>query len=236
MPAFVVNRRAFDAPSVERLRESLLASPYVAKSTLGGSFRGSRGFAITFTAQGRAALEERFPFLSGYLAQALDPSAGRRLQPWYRRLIGRTGKEPNAFYLNLLLLGEGGGVGRHVDATLRGPSGVEDAVPERVSVLYLQVPERKAGGELRLYRDHVPVGVFQPEPGALLHFRGELLHEVTPLEGAAEGALRASLVCEQYHLPPPALEQLAPVQVQSKAGFAAYLTEKRLSASFEVER
>jgi hypothetical protein len=103
-------------------------------------------------------------------------------------------------------------------------------------VLYLSVPPRRAGGELRLYRDQAPVGVLTPEPGTLLHFRGELLHEVTPLEGTPEGALRASLVCEQYHLPPPALERLVPVQVQSKAGFAAYLTEKRSGASFELER
>jgi hypothetical protein len=78
--------------------------------------------------------------------------------------------------------------------------------------------------------------VHAPEPGTLLHFRGDLAHEVTPLEGAPEGALRASLVCEQYHLPPPALERLAPLQVQSKAGFEAYLTERRRGASFELER
>jgi hypothetical protein len=105
-----------------------------------------------------------------------------------------------------------------------------------VSVLYLSVPPRRAGGELRLYREQTRVGVIAPQPGTLLHFRGALLHEVTPLEGSPEGALRASLVCEQYHLPQPALERLAPLQVQSKAGFAAYLTERRPGASFDVER
>lgn len=236
MPEYVAYPHAFDAAAVEHLKSDLLASPYVARSTLAGSFRGSRGFAIVFTHEGRAALEKRFPFLPGYLARALNPDIGRRLQPWPRRLFGRDARTPNAFYLNLLLLGDGGGVGRHVDATLRGPSGIENAVPERVSVLYLSVPPRRSGGELRLFRDAKQVASLAPEIGTLLFFRGDLLHEVVPLEGAPEGALRASLVCEQYHLPPEGLARLQPLQVQSKAGFEAYLTERRPKTRFELER
>jgi len=227
MPEYVVIPRALDKPAVESLRTQLLSSPYVAHSTLGGSFRGSRGFAITFTQEGRPSLEERFPFLRGYLAQALAPEAGQRLLPWHARFRGRMGVLPNAFYLNLLILADGGSVGRHVDATLRGPSGVVDAIPQHVSVLYLAVPRCEAGGELRLYRDQRRVGRIRPESGTLLLFRGDLVHEVTEIQDMPEGDLRISLVCEQYHLPLSARDRLPRLHVQSKAGFAAYLAERR---------
>lgn len=237
MPEYVIRRGALDPERVESLRKELMASPYVGQSTLAGSFQGSRGFAITFTAEGRARLEQRFPFLSPYLALALDSEPLRRLTPLVLRPFGRFRERlPNAFYLNLLLLGDGAGVGRHTDATLRGPSGLPDALPELVSVLYLAVPPRTRGGELRLFRSDHLRGAITPRPGMLVHFRGDLQHEVVALEGAASGELRASLVCEQYCLPAQALALLAPVHVQSKAGFAAYLTERREPPSFELEK
>lgn len=223
MPDVFERRRALPLPLVAELREKLLTSPFVARSTLAGSFRHSRGFAITFTAEGRPQLESRFPFLTPYLDLALSREAGRRLEPWWRR--SRTPViEANAFYLNLLLISEGGSVGRHVDATLREPAGVDHVVPVRVSVLYLEVPQRK-GGELRLFRGGRLTERVRPEVGKLVWFRGDLDHEVTPVEAAPEGTERASLVCEQYALPTEALTRLELVHVQSKAGFAAYLAD-----------
>jgi 2OG-Fe(II) oxygenase superfamily len=118
-------------------------------------------------------------------------------------------------------------VGRHIDATLQGPSGVPDATPQYVSVLYLQVPERAKGGELCLMHDDAPVGEVRPREGMLLHFRGDLQHEVRPFTGGPEGARRASLVCEQYAFPPEALARIPTFRIHSKAGFAAYLDDWR---------
>lgn len=211
------------------LREALLGSRFVARSPLMGTFRASRGFAFIFTLEGRATLEARFPFMSCYLATVLDPASARGLLPWRERLFGprQERPRPNAFYLNLLLLDAGTPVGRHIDATLQEPGGVPGATPRHVSVLYLQVPERAKGGELRLLRDDVPVGEVRPREGLLVHFRGELQHEVRPFTGGEAGARRASLVCEQYVFPPEALARLPTFRIQSKAGFAAYLDAQR---------
>jgi hypothetical protein len=226
---YTTQREALPTPALNALREALLGSRFVARSPLMGTFRASRGFAFIFTHEGRATLEARFPFLSCYLGRVLDPGSARGLLPWRERLLGARKERvlPNAFYLNLLLLDAGTAVGRHIDATLQEPSGVPDATPRHVSVLYLQVPERAKGGELCLLRDNVPVGEVRPREGMLVHFRGDLQHEVRPFTGGPEGARRASLVCEQYAFPPEALARLPSFRIQSKAGFAAYLDDWR---------
>lgn len=227
MPEWVRVRRALGAAELEALAAGVLESPLVSRSTLAGSFRGSRGFAITFTLPGRAALERRYPFLAPFLALAISERAHRALEPWLARRRRRAVSRPrNAFYLNVLLVSGGGSIGRHTDATLRGPSGEAEAVPEQVTVLYLRSPERFSGGELRLYRGERGVARIRPVPGQLIHFRGNLQHEVAALDASGD-ALRASLVLEQYHLPPEALARLPELNVQSKAGFAAYLEDRR---------
>lgn len=229
MSEYVTHRDALSGPQLEALREALLASRFVARSPLMGTFQASRGFAFIFTEAGRATLEERFPFLTDYLALVTDPATTRGLLPWRERLFGPRPERPrpNAFYVNLLLLEAGKSVGRHIDATLQEPSGVQGAVPEHVSVLYLRVPEGARGGALHLLRDDRPIGQVRPRPGMLVQFRGDLQHEVQPFTGGPEGALRASLVCEQYAFGPEALARLPTFRIQSKAGFAAYLDTHR---------
>jgi hypothetical protein len=226
---YTTQREALPTLELQVLREALLGSRFVSRSPLMGTFRASKGFAFIFTQEGRATLESRFPFLSCYLARILEPGSARGLLPWRERLFGprRERLAPNAFYLNLLLLDAGTPVGRHIDATLQGPSGVPDATPQHVSVLYLQVPPRAKGGELRLLRDNVPVGEVRPREGLLVHFRGDLQHEVRAFTGGEHGAQRASLVCEQYAFPPEALARIPAFRIQSKAGFAAYLDAQR---------
>ena len=226
---YVTHLNALPKARLEALREALLSSRFVARSTLMGTFQNSRGFAFIFTEAGRATLEERFPFLRDYLARVMDPESSRGLLPWRERLFGarKERRRPNAFYLNLLLLEAGRGVGRHIDATLKAPSGVPDATPEHVSVLYLNVPEGVKGGALVLSRGALPRGKVRPRAGMLVHFRGDLMHEVQPFTGGGEGALRASLVCEQYTFAPEVLARLPQFRIQSKAGFAAYLEEHR---------
>ncbi len=229
MSEYVTRRKAMPRSGIESLRKALLASRFVATSPLTGSFQASRGFAFVFTEEGRATLLGRFPFLSDYLALVMDPATTRGLLPWRERLFGprKERLRPNAFYLNLLMLAEGKSVGRHIDATLQEPSGVKGAVPEHVSVLYLEVPSGAKGGDLHLLRKDQTVGKVLPRPGMLVQFRGDLLHEVLPFTGGPEGALRVSLVCEQYAFQPEALARVPAFQIQSKAGFAAYLDSHR---------
>jgi hypothetical protein len=226
---YVTHRDALTGPRLESLREALLASRFVAHSPLMGTFQASKGFAFIFTEAGKATLLERFPFLTDYLSLVMEPATTRGLLPWRERLFGPRQERlrPNAFYLNLLLLEAGKGVGRHIDATLQEPSGVPGAVPEHVSVLYLEVPAGAKGGALHLQREEQPVGSVRPRPGLLVQFRGDLQHEVLPFTGGPQGAVRASLVCEQYAFSPEALARIPTFRIQSRAGFAAYLDAHR---------
>ena len=229
MPEFVVEPHAIEPVPLRRLREAILASPYVGDSPLAGGFDVSRGFGLTFRREGVAELEQRFAFLVPFLQLVLGTEPVRRLRPWpWRRLPVLAAALPNAFYLNLLLIGPEAGVGLHLDGTLRQDSGVPNATPKLVSVLYLQSPEEDgmSGGELRLFRNWQPVGSIQPAPGMLVHFRGDLKHEVRPFRGVAAGSLRASLVCEQYRFPAGALDRIPALAVHSRNGFRAFLQER----------
>lgn len=214
------------------MRNALLDSPLVGRSTLSGPFQASRGFAVIFREEGKQELLARFPSLAPHFELMLGYPSVRALTPWWRRKIERV---PNAWYLNVLLVSAGGSVGRHVDATLRKPSGVDSAIPELVSVLYLQVP-RARGGELLVYAGSTASAIVRPRENTLVHFRGDLAHEVAPFEGT-EG-LRASLVVEQYWFPDEVLARLPEFKLDSRAGFSAYLDAhaRRPARDFELER
>lgn len=201
------------------LRDALLSSPLVGRSTLAGPFQSSRGFAVIFREEGRGKVLERFPALRPYFDAVLGAPAIRALTPWWRRQLTRI---PNAWYLNVLLVSEGGTVARHVDATLRKPAGEPEAIPELVSVLYLSVPDAR-GGDLQLWDGPTPSTRLTPRENALVHFRGDLAHQVNAFEGAA-GAVRASLVIEQYHFGAEALARLPDFRLESRAGFSAFLS------------
>lgn len=223
-------RRDFEA-----LRAGLLDSPLVGPTTLNGPFASSRGFAVTFQEAGVPEVLARWPVLGPHFRALRGRPAVRALTPWFQR----TEALPNAWYLNLLLVGEGGAVGRHVDATLRIPSGVDDLLPLVVSVLYLAVPPAERGGRLRILdRDEV-LGVVEPREGRAVHFRGDVPHDVEPLVGLPEGRLRASLVLEQYHVPPEGLARLPVFELDSRAGFGALLDAHRAwgpRRRFDVDR
>lgn len=225
-------RRVLPAAQLEALKQSVLGSAFVGSSTLNGPFESSRGFGITFTQAGVEPLTARFPALAPWLEATLGLPAIRALTPWWRPSPKGL---PNAWYLNLLMVGPGAEVGRHVDGTLMGPAGVTDHPPECVSVLYLSVPAT-AGGELQLWNGSVPVGLIAPREGDAVHFRGDLAHAVRAFEGPAE-ARRASLVLEQYVFEPDALAKVPVFQLDSRAGFGAYLKDHaaRPPRSFELE-
>ena len=150
--------------------------------------------------------------------------------PW-ERLIQRVGAGPcNAFYVNLLWIPPGEGIGNHVDATLAEPLGFPGP-PRLVSVLYLQVPPGD-GGHLRIFPEGRPAVEIPPRTGALVHFRGELPHEVAPVAPQDEGppAGRASLVCEQYAVPNGELGRLPPFSLTSpRRRFADVLASRSLT-------
>jgi hypothetical protein len=64
------------------------------------------------------------------------------------------------------------------------------------------------------------VASLAPVEGTLLHFRGDLGHEVTAVQGSET---RLSLVCEQYRLPEAKLAGLEPVSVTSRGLFERYM-------------
>jgi hypothetical protein len=230
VPELVRWPHALEPAPLARLRKAVLSSPFVGGSPLAGGFYASRGFAVTFRLDGLGDLLERFPYFEPYLRLALSADARRALLPWPLRLApAALVPAPNAFYLNVLLLDPGEGVGLHVDGTLRAESGVRRAVPQRVSVLYLAAPPPGSGGELHLVREWRTVGRHAPEEGTMLLFRGSLKHEVLPFHSEVPGALRASLVCEQYRFAPGALERIPRLAVHSRNGFRAHLEGRRLA-------
>lgn len=194
-----------DEATLRGLEDGLLRSPLLGRSTLAGSFRESYGFAVTFTEAGRAELLRRFPPL-GTALQALAPPESMAPRP------------PNAWYLNLLQLPPGKGVGRHTDGTLRNVVGEEALLPLCVSVLYLVAPE--GSGALAIYEGDEVTRLIAPRPGAIVHFSGALEHEVQP-----SAASRVSLVLEQYLVSDEALARLPAFKLDSRAGFAAYLAD-----------
>jgi hypothetical protein len=224
---------ALPASQFSELKDALLSSALVGRSTLAGPFQSSRGFAVIFRGRGRVKVEERFPTLKPWLDLTLGAPAVRALTPWWRRAIERV---PNPRYLNVLLVSQGGTVSRHVDATLRKPAQVDDAIPELVSVLYLSVPRSK-GGELQLWNGAEALARLKPAENDSIHFRGDLAHEVCAFE-AGPDTLRASLVIEQYHFADDVVARLPDFKLESRAGFSAYLDHHQTSGApktFELE-
>lgn len=236
MPEFAYIRRALAPQRLQPIREALLGSALVSRSTLAGTFEQSHGFAVTFKRPGREQLEQRFPPLKDYFAQVLGEPSVRALQSWWGRFRKHPVAVPNAWYMNLLLVGEGGTIGRHIDTTLGKEAGKPGATPQAVTVLYLQVPQR-SGGELVISREQSIEGIIEPNEGGLLHFKGDLSHEVLAVEQLPEGARRASLVIEQYHFADDALARLPDFKLDSRGGFGAYLKhhEGQGPKDFELE-
>lgn len=170
---------AFEDGYTDRVRDAILASPYLLENNLSPGFAGVRGFSIVFRRSALPQVAHDFPAFGPYLDHMLTP-------------------ECNAFYLNALLLAATSKVGLHIDRSMY-PYCETCGTPKYVSVLYVAVPAVMRGGVLIFRQGFTEVGRVLPELNKAVRFRGELAHQVTPVAAGTEG-LRISLVCEQYAL------------------------------------
>jgi hypothetical protein len=191
---------AFPARTVEAIRSAILDSSLLDESNLSQQFSGTYGFSITFHREAVSNVTARFPAFAPFLEKALLPNC-------------------DVFLLNPLLVQNGRKVAAHIDRSLEFYSkGI--GCPVAVSVLYVQVPEQLAGGELRLYHRGQQVAALPPLPRSLVMFRGDVMHEVVSIgAGAAElGSARISLVVEQYRVPEAVRARVPRFEVRTRTG------------------
>ncbi|MBC7541944.1 MAG: 2OG-Fe(II) oxygenase [Candidatus Sericytochromatia bacterium] len=201
---YMLETGALPTAELARLHTAITESPLLGPNPLNQYFRSTTGYSVVFRREALADVIARFPEFTAFLDRALSPMA-------------------NAFYLNPLVIPDGGHVGRHADLSLRSyaPS---VANPSFVSVLYVRVPPEMQGGQLQLFApDDRCLSTITPEAGTLLTFQGDLRHAVTAVRTAVS-APRVSLVCEQYCLDVPLLAEIPRLTVQSQGGFNAFLT------------
>jgi hypothetical protein len=216
-----VQKAALAEPQWKALCASLLSSPLIAESTLNGSFQSSRGFGMTFTAQGFDVVKRRFPAVFEAISPHLGEMAARRMKSF----LGAPVVVPNAWYLNLLLVPPRAHVARHIDATLRRVSQVDNATPVMVTVWYLSVPKAREGA-LCLWRGEQVIKRFFPKQRDICTFRGDLPHSVEPYS-QSDLPFRASVVVEQYHFEADALARFAPFHLESRSSFETFLSLHR---------
>lgn len=194
---------ALPESTVAAIRDAILESPYMSTNNLNMRFSGTYGFSVAFRRDALAEVEAAFPAFTPYLRLALKP-------------------ECNAFFLNPLLIANGGAVLPHHDFSLH--SYVPDApAPEAVSVLYVEVPEGLVGGTFRLYDGERVLAEVTPQARALLTFRGDLRHAVDAVASGAPDIYEArlSLVVEQYRLSDEQLERAPAMRIGSRRETAA---------------
>ena len=201
----------------------------IGKSPLRGPFQGTRGVAWTFTLPGLTKLLGTCPWLAPALsALALHGPA----QTCSRFPSLRRHAPFNAFYLNLLEVSVGEGVAAHLDTTLRETVELPELFPNEVSVLWVTAPPTLVGGELRLFKGAKVLATLPPAPGDVVHFNGQLLHQILPIECINDStenhpSRRISLICEKYRVPRGALHKVPPLKRHARGLFSRYLKRAR---------
>lgn len=179
---------------IDDLGKQILASPYLAQSQLSDNFTTTKGFSVIFQRSAVDRVIRHFPFFAPYLQIVLKQAC-------------------NAFYLNPLVLEQGGHVAEHVDCSISAYDMVF-TTPSLVSVLYVKVPKDLEGGELVLKAGNHFVGSIVPQTNTLVYFLGKLLHSVNPVKCSQP---RISLICEQYHLKEERLKNIPEFEIKSGA-------------------
>lgn len=205
---FRIRTEALDPVEWQAIREAVLASPWLAGTTLNMRFASTWGFSVAFRRPGLARVRQHFPAFEPYLRQVLEPAH-------------------NAFFLNPLVIFRGGSVMPHIDCSLRSYTApLEPPYPLKVSVFYAQVPPDLEGGELLLRDARRELGRIKPGNNMLVEFEGQLMHQVTPFAGSSEADLarsRISLVCEHYKLPDSLLIRIPDFHLESSRSFGDFL-------------
>lgn len=194
---------ALPAETIAAIRAAILGSSLLGESNLTTQFSGTYGFSMTFRREAVSGVAARFPAFRPFLEATLLPDC-------------------DAFLLNPLLIQNGRGVSAHIDRSLTS-YGEQIGCPTAVSVLYVQVPEVLVGGELRLYHRGQRVAALAPMAGALVTFRGDMVHEVAPVAAGAPAlsAARISLVVEQYRVPKALRAGVPALEVRNRSGAVA---------------
>jgi hypothetical protein len=194
---------ALPVATTEAIRSAILGSCLLGETNLSEQFSGTYGFSMTFRREALSEVTDQFPAFAPFLEATLLPGC-------------------NAFLLNPLLVQNGRGVKAHLDRSMEF-YGAGIGCPVAVSVLYVQVPEHLAGGELRLYHRGQRVAALAPMTRSLVTFRGDLVHEVAAVEAGAPvlSAARISLVVEQYRMPEALLARVPPLELRTQPGAQA---------------
>lgn len=208
-PYYTIRDQALPPTQMVAIRDAILDAPYMSVNNLNRRFEGTYGFSVVFRQDTVDQVLAQFPAFGPYLAKALRADC-------------------NAFFLNPLLIGDGAGVKPHVDHSLHSYC-PDVTFPRVVSVLYVDVPAGLEGGELWLYRGQKRVAALAPKAHRLLTFRGDLRHEVRPVQAGAPDIFEAriSLVIEQYRVPDDQLSAVPACLIGTRrtAGAAPALAE-----------
>ena len=200
----VIQRKdAFPTDWLDHVRQRILNSPLLAASTLNAGFAGTQGYSLTFKAEGRTRLDKHFPEFTPYLESVIQ-------------------EDSNAWFLNPLLIMKGNRVAPHIDCSLKSWCRPDvPPYPQKVSVLYVQVPDDMEGGQLILHRRR-PLATVTPQTNLLVEFKGNLRHEVCAVECSTP---RISLVLESYQLPDDLLDRVPDFFARSKRPFEEFMSE-----------
>lgn len=191
---YTLRHDRFAPDYLQLLRQQIRKSRYFTVNNLNRDFVGTKGFSIVFHRTAVDRVREQFPWAAPYLDVALRGDC-------------------NAFYLNPLQLGQGVGVGSHIDRSLHAYIPEIDP-PRCVTVLYVEVPKDLRGGVLELRRGKKFLARVTPQEGLLVEFDGDLDHGVQRLESPG---LRLSLVMEQYDLSAEELAGVPEFTIETRA-------------------
>ena len=111
----------------------------------------------------------------------------------------------NAFFANALVMGDGVQAKPHLDCSLN-PFFDVHRPPERVSLLYVQVPDDLQGGVLTLHGRREDIdkhgksgyeAEVTPKTGLLVQFNGDIIHSVSKVSTKSQ---RIGVIIEEYLL------------------------------------
>lgn len=186
-------------------KECCYNSNLIIDNPLDDNFYGSKGFILEFDSYNYSEIfkENNVEFMNEFFKDVRKPYATNFI---LNVLIipSKKKSKKNINFFNTISKS----VDYHYDTTISHNEEYEDGyfnfslVPECVSVLYIDLPEKFSHGELLLYGcgGIIPKGKIIPEIGKLVEFNGRLLHGVNDIfiPNESKDKNRISIVLEQY--------------------------------------